>query len=85
MKYKLPQEDADMKKEDTLFCNKCGKRILVENGLLKEDCVKITKSWGYFSDKDGRRDTFCLCESCYDEITAAFVLPVSQEEQTEYV
>ena len=74
-----------MKTEKTLFCNKCGKRFLEENGLFREDYVKITKSWGYFSEKDGRRDTFCLCEKCYDEITSAFVLPVLQEELTEFV
>lgn len=59
--------------------------ILMENGLAREDYVMITKSWGYFSGKDGKKDTFCLCEACYDEITAGFVLPVSQEELTELV
>lgn len=68
-----------------MFCNKCGKKLLEENGIFREDYVKITKSWGYFSNKDGRRDTFRLCECCYDEITAAFILPVEQEEQTEFV
>lgn len=80
-----PQEEADVNKENKLFCNKCGKQILIENGLAREDYMIVTKSWGYFSDKDGRRDSFCLCESCYDEVTAAFVLPVSQEELTELV
>ncbi len=74
-----------MKKENKLFCNKCGKTILIERGLAREDYVMITKNWGYFSEKDGRKDTFCLCESCYEEITAGFVLPVSQEELTELV
>lgn len=74
-----------MNKEKKLFCNKCGKTILTKNGLAREDYVMITKSWGYFSEKDGRKDTFCLCESCYEEITAGFVLPVSQEERTELV
>ncbi len=74
-----------MKSEKQLFCNKCGRKILNIGGLEREDYVVVTKSWGYFSDKDGRRDTFCLCERCYDEITSAFVLPVSQEELTEFV
>lgn len=74
-----------MRAEKQLFCNKCGKKFIEENGLIREDYVMITKSWGYFSEKDGRRDTFCLCEKCYDEITSAFVLPVLQEELTEFV
>lgn len=74
-----------MKQNKNLFCNKCGKTIEIKNGLAREDYVMITKSWGYFSEKDGRRDTFCLCESCYGEITAGFVLPITQEEQTELV
>ena len=51
-----------MRAEKQLFCNKCGKKFIEENGLIREDYVMITKSWGYFSEKDGRRDTFCLCE-----------------------
>lgn len=74
-----------MKQEKKLFCNKCGKQILTKNGIRREDYLMITKSWGYFSGKDGRRDSFCLCEACYDEITAGFVLPVSTEELTEFV
>lgn len=74
-----------MKKDNKLYCNKCGKTILIEHGFEREDYVTITKSWGYFSEKDGRKDTFCLCESCYEEITSSFVLPVSQEELTELV
>ena len=74
-----------MKKEKQLFCNKCGKQILIGNGLAREDYVMVTKNWGYFSEKDGRRDTFCLCEKCYDVMIEAFVLPVSQEELTEFV
>ena len=74
-----------MKSEKQLFCNKCGKQILTERGLEREDYVKITKCWGYFSGKDGRRDTFFLCEPCYDQMTAAFVLPVLQEELTDLV
>ena len=85
MILKKPQEEADLKKEKQLFCNKCGKQILIEHGIAREDYVTVTKSWGYFSGKDGSRETFCLCETCYDEMTAAFVLPVSQEELTELV
>ena len=29
---------------------------------------------GYFSEKDGRQDSFDLCEACYDKMTAAFAV-----------
>ena len=39
-----------MKKEDILFCNKCGKQMLMENGLLKTfieaGCVVSTPTCG---------------------------------------
>jgi len=85
MHGKRPREEAGLEQKKHLFCNQCGKTIEITNGLAREDYVRITKSWGYFSEKDGRRDTFCLCESCYDEITSGFVLPITQEEQTELV
>jgi hypothetical protein len=48
-----------------------------------EDVADIKKEWGYFSLKDGRRDSFTLCEACYDRIVGQFVIPVKEEEMTE--
>ena len=45
-------------------CNCCGKKLLVENGILKEECVHITHDFGFFGKKDGTSHTFDLCEGC---------------------
>lgn len=36
-----------------VICNKCGKKLVEENEILKEDYIRIKKEWGYFSKKDG--------------------------------
>lgn len=59
-----------------VICNKCGKEIAAENGRLKEDVLQVEKRWGYPSDKDNEVHSFDLCEACYDELTAAFLIPV---------
>ena len=55
-----------MNREKTLVCNGCGKLIKVENGLIREGVFRVNYDWGYFSEKDGERHIFCLCETCYD-------------------
>lgn len=64
-------------------CNKCGKVLLVENGLIKEGCFHAAYDFGYFSQKDGMRHTWDLCENCYDEIVRDFVLPIEVSEEPE--
>lgn len=59
-----------------IFCNKCGKEIVINQGLPQEDLLEVQKRWGYFSDKDNQTDAFDLCEKCYDEFVATFVIPV---------
>lgn len=68
-----------------VYCNKCGKEIKQNNGILQEDILKISKQWGYFSDKDGREDSFCICEDCYDEIVKDFTVGIKTKEKTEFV
>lgn len=63
-----------------LYCNGCGKEIPGSADRICEGVFQVQYDWGYFSDKDGERHTFCLCEDCYDRITRAFVLPVKVEE-----
>lgn len=53
-----------------VICNGCGRRISPE----REDYFHGEKTWGYFSEKDGRQDSFDLCEACYDKLTAGFAL-----------
>lgn len=64
--------------KDETFCNCCGKKI------EKEDFVEIEKIWGYFSGKDGVKESFDLCETCYDKITAGFKIPPERKDITEY-
>ncbi|MCM1153833.1 MAG: hypothetical protein NC314_10110 [Roseburia sp.] len=76
------------KKENELLsvtCNCCKKELLVENGILKEECISFAHLFGYFSDKDGEKHRFDLCEQCYDKLIANFQLPVEKEQRNELV
>ncbi|MGN0243087.1 MAG: hypothetical protein ACI4CT_03380 [Lachnospiraceae bacterium] len=55
-----------------LVCNVCGKTIVQENGIPREDFLEITKAWGYFSKKDGETHKILVCESCYEAWVAQF-------------
>ena len=68
---------------ETVICNCCGKKMVVENGILREGAISIDHMWDYFSEKDGEVHHFDLCEGCYDEIVSQFRIPVDTEEQTE--
>lgn len=74
--YQL-KETKEIKK---IICNKCGKEIPVKNGRAEEGVFCVDYTWGYFSEKDGERHSFDLCESCYDEIIRTFQIPVEIEE-----
>lgn len=69
--------------EKNMKCNKCGRKIKEENGLLREDVFEGRKEWGYFSKKDLQVDTFYLCELCYDTIIESFKIPITRKEKTE--
>lgn len=71
------KETKELKK---VICNKCGKEIPVAGGVMSEDMLEVEKRWGYFSDKDNRRDHFELCEKCYDEFVGSFLIPVETED-----
>ena len=66
-----------------LKCNKCGRNLLTENDIPKEDFLYIRKEWGYFSKKDGICHQILLCENCYDEIVNGFAIPPTEVEITE--
>lgn len=69
------------KKEEIIVCNKCGKKIAKLNDIWMEEVLQVNKEWGYFSKKDGREDSFDLCETCYDELVASFVVPIEIKEK----
>ncbi len=75
--------DAGERKLMQVVCNRCGRHLKVEEGRLKEGCFSATAAFGYFSRKDGSVHHFDLCEDCYDDMTAQFVVPVGEETATE--
>lgn len=54
--------------DEKLICNGCGRSLRQENGIYREDFVRIQKKWGYFSSKDMEKHTLILCEECYDNL-----------------
>ena len=70
--YKI-QERKEVEK---IICNKCGKEIIIENGIMKEDVLSVEKRWGYFSNKDNEVHEFEICETCYDQWIKSFMIPV---------
>ena len=68
---------------ESVICNQCGKKLLVEDHILKEGVCSIRADWGYFSEKDGEIHRIDICESCYDEWVRTFQVPVEREEETE--
>lgn len=66
-----------------VVCNECGKYLLVENGILKEGCLEVDATFGYFSRKDGQNHRFDLCEDCYEKMVARFRIPVDSSEVKE--
>lgn len=64
-------------------CNRCKKEMKVENGIIREGCFSVNTVFGYFSNKDGERHSFDLCEECYDAVTRDFQIPITKTEETE--
>lgn len=66
-------------------CNKCGREILINNGIIKEGVFSINYDWGYFSKKDGETHCFDLCEDCYNELIASFVIDAEVKINNELI
>lgn len=71
------------KKLTKVVCNACGKILLVENGILKEECIHVEHDFGFFGTRDGESDSFDLCEACYEKLIAQFAVPVDKKERVE--
>ncbi|WP_317855910.1 hypothetical protein [Chakrabartyella piscis] len=69
--YMKKQEVVDVVSK--VVCNCCGKEIVTNDA--KFDCLHLEKTWGYFSNKDGRQDNLDICEDCYDQWVATFKHP----------
>ena len=68
--YKVTMQEE--KVLSRILCNGCGKEISPD----RADHFHGEKTWGYFSEKDGRQDSFDLCEACYDKLTENFNIKV---------
>ena len=68
-----------------VFCNQCGRKLLVEEGILKEGCFSIDYRFDYFSNKDGYIYSFDLCEECFDKIISGFQNPAQIMEIKEFL
>ena len=79
-KYNETQENFELQE---VACNKCGRNMRVERGILKEGCFHADFAFGYFSKRDGMRHRFELCEECYDEMIAEFAIPVEESPEQE--
>lgn len=70
---------------DEAVCNCCGKKLLVENGFLQEECIHVSHDFGFFGKRDGISHAFDLCEECYEKIIAGFSVPVEMYEREELI
>lgn len=66
-----------------VICNQCGRELSVKHGMIREGVFHGETCFGYDSRKDGIRQTFDLCEDCYDQLCGKFLIPVEEEELTE--
>ena len=70
---------------ESMICNCCGKKLNVENGIVREGVIMVDHAWDFFSEKDGDVHHWDMCEACYDQMTSQFLLPPDVEEQVEFI
>ena len=68
-----------------VFCNQCGKELVVEEGIVKEGCFSVDYEFDYFSNKDGYIYSMDLCEKCFDKWIKGFQNPVEIMEIKEFL
>ena len=71
-----------MREAGILYCNCCGKKIPEGYSRETEDFFHFEKTWGYFSGKDGTRQTADICEFCMEQWIAQFRIPPQTVERT---
>lgn len=68
-------------KTDCVICDACGMEIKRNKYNEYDDFFHIEKIWGYHSQKDGRNDSYDICEKCYDKMLKAIgIEPDSKKE-----
>ena len=83
--YHHIKKTEEIKEISKMICNQCGKEISVVNGQAREGVFSADVTWGYFSEKDGERHSFELCEECYDKMVSEFAVPVETQEVKEFL
>lgn len=78
--YHHIKKTEEIKEISKMICNQCGKEIPVMNGQPREGVFSADVTWGYFSEKDGERHSFELCEECYDALLKGFRIPADIED-----
>lgn len=66
-----------------VVCNKCGRSCCPEELRVEEEYfqfVQLKVQWGYYSTHDLEQHQSHLCNGCYDELIASFVVPVEVRE-----
>lgn len=72
-----------LRKLQGVKCNMCASKIELRKDIFTQGAFIVDYQWDYFSNKDGERHKFILCESCYDKIINNFKIPVDIEKTTE--
>ena len=70
---------------ESVICNGCGKKQVVERGILREGSFSVHYSWDYLSEKDGEIHHWDLCEECYDQLIRQFAIAPEIEEAVEFI
>ncbi|MCI9137112.1 MAG: hypothetical protein HFH48_06055 [Lachnospiraceae bacterium] len=68
-----------------IVCNCCKKIMGRTDKIPVVEYLHVEKEWGYFSEKDGEKQEFDICESCYDKWVKSFQIPIVSKEVTELV
>lgn len=74
-----------MRQDNRIFCNQCGKELKLEEEIVREGYFSADVTFGYFSNKDGLRHRWDLCEECYDALIRSFQIPVEESERNEMI
>ncbi|MBS4960904.1 MAG: hypothetical protein KHZ62_08840 [Clostridiales bacterium] len=77
---KIINEMGEKKVVAEIKCNCCGNQIPKIHDEYFQDHLHVEKNWGYFSDHDGHRDVFDLCEDCYFRLLQSFIIPPNTEK-----
>ncbi|MFV0314753.1 MAG: hypothetical protein ACK5I7_06570 [Anaerotignum sp.] len=68
--YKMTAQEVN--EVSKVICNCCGKEIPLVGDGMWEEYFHAEKYWGYFSKQDGRKDSFDLCQDCYEKMVEGF-------------